>query len=112
MEFKGEKIDPLGDCPIRSLINRLGSKWSLLVLALLATNGTMRFNEIQKLIGVISQRMLTVTLRSLEANGVVSRTVYPEVPPRTEYTLTGPGESLIVHLSNLRRWAMENLRDS
>ena len=77
-----------GICPIRDILSRLGDKWSLLVLTTLYSNGTMRFNDIQRSLGDISQRMLTVTLRSLEADGLVHREVYPEVPPRVEYRLT------------------------
>lgn len=69
-----------GICPIRDILSRLGDKWSLLVLTTLYSNGTMRFNDIQRSLGDISQRMLTVTLRSLEADGLVHREVYPEVP--------------------------------
>lgn len=95
-------------CPIRDIISRLSDKWSLLVLITLHWNGTMRFNEIHKAMDDISQRMLTVTLRSLEADGLIQRKVYPEVPPRVEYKLTDLGESLIPVLSVLINWAKEN----
>ena len=71
----------------------------------------MRFNDIYRSIGDISQRMLTVTLRSLEADGLVSRVIYPEVPPRVEYSLTKSGENLMPHLNNLVDWALENMKD-
>ncbi len=100
---------PDGHCPIRNILCRLGDKWSLLVLMSLNANGVMRFSDIHRSIGDISQRMLTVTLRSLEADGLVSRAIYPEVPPRVEYTLTRSGENLIPHLNNLVGWALENL---
>lgn len=96
-------------CPIRDIISRLGDKWSLLVLATLNANGTMRFSDINKSIGDISQRMLTVTLRSLEFSGLISRNVYPEVPPRVEYSLTDSGRELMPHLDNLVDWAMKNM---
>jgi DNA-binding HxlR family transcriptional regulator len=99
------------DCPIRDILSRLGDKWSLLVLKSLSSNGIMRFNEIYRSIGDISQRMLTVTLRSLEADGLVSRVIYPEVPPRVEYTLTKSGENLMPHLNSLVDWALENMKD-
>ena len=99
-----------GDCPIRDILSRLGDKWSLLVLISLNTNGTMRFNDIYRSIGDISQRMLTVTLRSLEADGLVSRAIYPEVPPRVEYSLTKSGENLMPHLNSLVDWALENMQ--
>lgn len=95
-------------CPIRDIIARLSDKWSLLVLITLSWNGTMRFNEIHKTMEDISQRMLTVTLRSLEADGLVNRQIYPEVPPRVEYKLTNLGESLLPALSILLDWAKSN----
>ena len=95
-----------GFCPIRDVLARLGDKWSLLVLVTLHANGTLRFGEIDRAIGDVSQRMLTVTLRSLEADGLVARRVYPEVPPRVEYTLTEAGRSLLPHLEGLVGWAL------
>lgn len=69
------------DCPVRNVLAKLGDKWSLLVIQLLGTAEVMRFNELHKTIDDISQKMLTVTLRSLETDGLVKRTVFPEVPP-------------------------------
>jgi len=100
-----------GDCPIRDILSRLGDKWSLLVLISLSSNGTMRFNDIYRSIADVSQRMLTVTLRSLEADGLISRVIYPEVPPRVEYSLTKSGENLMPHLNNLVSWALENMQE-
>lgn len=77
----------------------------------LNTNGTMRFSDIQKTISDISQRMLTVTLRTLETDGLVSRTVYAEVPPRVEYQLTETGKTLMPHIENLVGWALEHMTD-
>ena len=71
-----KNFHPTGNCPIRDILCRLGDKWSMLVMITLNTNGTMRFSDIQKTISDISQRMLTVTLRTLETDGLVSRTVY------------------------------------
>lgn len=99
---------PIIDCPIRNVLNRLGDKWSMLVLVTLHANGIMRFNDVHKTIGDISQRMLTVTLRSLESDGLVERKVYAEVPPRVEYKLTDMGQSFIPHLENLVEWADQN----
>jgi DNA-binding HxlR family transcriptional regulator len=99
------------DCPIRNILSRLGDKWSLLVLVSLSANGTMRFSDIYKSIGDISQRMLTVTLRSLEKDGLVSRKIYPEIPPRVEYSLTESGERLMPHLNSLVDWALNNMQD-
>ncbi|SHG13015.1 transcriptional regulator, HxlR family [Dysgonomonas macrotermitis] len=95
-------------CPIRDIICRLSDKWSMLVIVILNDGGTMRFNEIQKAMDDISQRMLTVTLRSLEADGLISRRIYPEVPPRVEYSLTPLGTSLLPALTMLVDWAKEN----
>ena len=100
---------PTGNCPIRDILCRLGDKWSMLVLITLNVNGTMRFSDIQKTISDISQRMLTVTLRTLEADGLVSRTVYAEVPPRVEYQLTETGKTLIPHIESLVGWALEHM---
>ena len=83
-----KNFHPTGNCPIRDILCRLGDKWSMLVLITLNVNGTMRFSDIQKTISDISQRMLTVTLRTLEADGLVSRTGYAEVPTRVEYQPT------------------------
>lgn len=97
-----------GICPIRDIIASLSDKWSLLVIYTLSLNPKMRFGELQKSITDISQRMLTVTLRSLEADGLVSRKIYPEVPPRVEYQLTDLGYSLLDPLRGLVNWAKEN----
>ncbi len=101
----------VGTCPIRDILSRLGDKWSLLVLTTLSVNGVMRFSDIHKSIGEISQRMLTVTLRSLEADGLIERKIYPEVPPRVEYFLTKSGEGLMPHLNNLVDWAVDNMQN-
>jgi len=103
-----EKFLHEGICPIRDVISRFGDKWSLLVFITLKTNGTLRFSEIRKSIGDISQRMLTVTLRSLEEDGFVKRKIYPEVPPRVEYSLSDLGRSLMPPLENLLAWTLEN----
>lgn len=103
-----QNFHPVGLCPIRDILSRISSKWSMLVLATLYANGTLRFNDIQKSIGDISQRMLAVTLKSLEADGLVSRRMYPEVPPRVEYKLTERALSLIPLLNGLVDWALAN----
>ena len=98
-----------GKCPIRDVLSRLGDKWSMLVLVTLNANGTMRFGDIHKTIDDISQRMLTVTLRTLEADGLVERKAYAEVPPRVEYCLTEMGHSLIPHVEALVGWALDHM---
>ncbi|MAN25918.1 MULTISPECIES: winged helix-turn-helix transcriptional regulator [Mesonia] len=95
-------------CPARNVLDRFGDKWSTLVILVLNEEEKLRFNEIHKVIGDISQKMLTVTLRSLEADGLVSRKVYPEIPPRVEYKLTDLGKSLVPHISSLIKWADQN----
>jgi DNA-binding HxlR family transcriptional regulator len=95
------------DCPVRDVLNRIGDKWSVLVLHLLSVQ-TRRFTELKNDIDGISQRMLTVTLRGLERDGLVSRTVYPVVPPRVDYALTDLGQSLSATINNLVGWAERN----
>lgn len=103
-----QNFQPTGTCPVRDILSRLGDKWSLLVLLTLQTNGVMRFSDVKRSIGDVSQRMLTVTLRTLEADGMVERKVYAEVPPRVEYQLTDRGRSLMPHIYNLVGWATEH----
>ena len=98
-----------GNCPVRDILARIGEKWPMLVLITLHSNGTMRFNDIQRSLDDISQRMLTVTLRRLENDGLISRKVYAEIPPRVEYTLTDMGQSLIPHVEALVDWALEHM---
>ena len=102
-----KNFHPTGNCPIRDILSRLGNKWSLLVLVTLNANGTMRFNQIHKTIDDISQRMLSVTLRTLETDGLIGRHVYAEVPPRVEYTLTETGYSLKTVLDAMAMWGTE-----
>lgn len=98
-------------CPVRNVIDRLGDKWSVLVLMLLEESKVLRFNEIFGYIQTISQKMLAVTLKSLEADGLVKRTVYPQIPPKVEYELTERGRSLLPHLHQLVSWANSNMND-
>ena len=98
-------------CPIRHVLDRIGDKWSMLILLLLEESGTLRFNEIHKYIKTISQKMLSSTLKSLEEDGLIIRTVYPQIPPKVEYELTPRGKSLIPHLRNLVTWASDNMAD-
>lgn len=99
-----------GDCPTRQVLDRIGDKWTALIIGLLET-GTLRFSELQRQLGGISQKMLTQTLRNLERDGLVSRTVYPEVPPRVEYTLTPMGATLCAPLAAVRHWAEEHIAE-
>jgi DNA-binding HxlR family transcriptional regulator len=96
-------IETTQTCEIRDLLDRLADKWSLLVVELLG-RGTRRFTELRREIDGISQRMLTLTVRQLERDGLVRRTVYPVVPPRVEYALTPLGESLLPAIEPLVTW--------
>ena len=99
------------NCPIRNVLSRVGDKWSMLVLFTLESNDTQRFKELQRNIPDISQKMLTATLKMLEADGLIRREVFPEVPPRVEYSLTKKGNSLLPLIDNLLSWASENMED-
>ena len=104
-----KKYEGILDCPVRDVLDRVGDKWSILVITILGEEGTLRFNEINAVIGTISQKMLTVTLKTLEADGLVSRKVYPQVPPRVEYTLTERGSSLLPAMTQLIDWALQHM---
>jgi len=109
MKNNGEKNSPFPNCSIRHILDRFGDKWSILIISLLGHQGKLRFNELNQQIGDISQKMLTVTLRSLEADGLLTRTLYPEIPPRVEYELTDLGRSLLPHIEQLAHWAEQNM---
>lgn len=111
MEIKSLITDPhFPECPIRNVIARIGDKWSMLILLSLDTpQEWMRYKEIQQSIPDISQKMLTQTLRQLEADGLVERCTYAEVPPRVEYRLTQRARSLTPLLNELVQWAMAHL---
>lgn len=98
-------------CPVKDIMARYGDKWTMHTVLLLGQHHRLRFNEIKCGVSGISQRMLTVTLRALEEDGIVSRTLYPEIPPRVEYQLTPIGESLLKQLIQLGNWASENFED-
>lgn len=107
-----KEIDPqYMNCPIRNVIDKFGDKWSLLVLYQLHNNGTLRFNELHREMADCSQKMLSQTLKRLEQIGLISRQVYPEVPPRVEYSLTAGGHSLMPHVSALIGWALEHFEE-
>ncbi|MBQ0121035.1 MAG: helix-turn-helix transcriptional regulator [Bacteroidales bacterium] len=97
------------DCPIRNVLARVGDKWSLLVLYNLQHKEPVRFKELQRQIPDISQKSLTQTLRTLEEDGFVSRKVFPEVPPRVEYSLTSRALSFLPLVENMINWAKENM---
>src|SRR3954468_18627024 len=96
------------DCrAVSEVLARVGDKWTVLVVSMLG-DGPKRFNEIRRGLGSISQRMLTLTLRALERDGLVTRTVYPTIPPRVDYELTRLGHSLLQPVSGLGLWARQN----
>lgn len=95
-------------CSAAPVLEWLGNKWALVVLLKLHENGVTRFNELYRTIPAISEKMLSVALRSLESDGLICRKVYPEVPPRVEYKVTDFGKSLIPHLQNIIKWGQEN----
>lgn len=95
---------------ISGLLQRIGDKWTVLVVTTLA-DGSKRFNELRREIPTVSQRMLTLTLRNLERDGLVSRTVTPSIPPRVDYELTGLGRSLVVPLHAIEQWALAHVTD-
>ncbi|MDF2799333.1 MAG: helix-turn-helix transcriptional regulator [Devosia sp.] len=90
------------------VLNRIGDKWSVMVVGILARHDTIRFNELKRSINGVSQRMLTLTLRNLERDGLVTRTIYPEVPPRVEYGLTALGRTLTDPIQALWNWSAEH----
>jgi DNA-binding HxlR family transcriptional regulator len=98
----------VANCPTRQVIDRIGDRWTVLIVGALA-NGPLRFGELSKTVLGISQKMLTQTLRGLERDGLVTRTLYPQVPPRVEYELTHTGKTLIELLGALQTWATQNI---
>lgn len=109
---KNEDIPSIvATCPIRNVVARFGDKWSLLVLLVINEAGIVRFNELGRMIPDISTRVLSTTLKTLEADGLIGRKVYAQVPPKVEYTLTDTGRSLIPLLVQLMEWAQRNMKN-
>jgi len=98
--------DELPDCPVATTVSLIGSKWKLLIMRNLLVR-PWRFNELQKSLDGISQKVLTDSLRSMESDGIVTRTVYPEVPPRVEYALSELGESMRPIIKSMENWGTE-----
>lgn len=106
--FDLDDLDPYSaGCPSRRLLDRIGDKWTVLIVGALA-EGPRRFSELRRTIDGVSQKMLTQTLRGLERDGLVTRTVHAEVPPRVEYQLTPAGRTLREPLKALERWSIEH----
>lgn len=110
MTKKEEKKSIIEICPIRNVIARFGNKWALLVIYILNENGSIRFNQLARQIPDISTKVLSNTLHILEADGLVKRTVFPEVPIRVEYELTETGSSLVPIIISLTEWAQNNMK--
>lgn len=110
MKRKIEKNSMVEICPIRNVVARFGNKWSLLIVLVLSENGKTRFNQLNKLIPDISTKVLSGALQTLEADGLVIRTVFPEVPIRVEYELSETGLSLVPIIQRLTDWAMQNMK--
>lgn len=104
--MEDREIKMLPACPVETTLTLISDKWKVLILRDLM-NGTMRFGELRKSIGQVSQKVLTAQLRQMEGSGLLTRTVYPEVPPRVEYTLTDLGRSLKPILDAMRVWGEE-----
>ena len=97
------KAELLPECPVATTVQLIGNKWKLLILRNLLAR-PWRFNELQKSLDGISQKVLTDSLRSMEADGIITRTVFPEVPPRVEYALSELGESMRPILNSMQTW--------
>jgi DNA-binding HxlR family transcriptional regulator len=107
----GDDVDPRVEALVQELIGRVADKWTMLILEVLAEHGTLRFTRLGTLVGGISQKMLTQTLRQMERDGLVSRTVHPVVPPKVEYALTPLGQGLGEAFCGVWIWAARNLAD-
>lgn len=107
---KEEKNSIIEICPVRNVVSRFGNKWALLVVLVLSEQKAVRFNELCRLIPDISSRVLSGTLKTLEADGLVTRKVYPVVPPKVEYRLTDIGQSLVPFIVRLTEWAQTNMK--
>lgn len=97
----------VADCGIRNLLDRVGDKWSLMIIDILSA-GTLRYSELDQKIESISQKMLSSTLKSLETDGLIDRKVYPQIPPKVEYSLTLLGATLLPAINILKQWAVDS----
>ena len=108
LEENLKKYTCTSECPVRNVISRFSGKWAILILCVLSENDAVRFSAIGKAIPDISPKVLTETLKNLEADGLVSRRLYAEIPPRVEYSLTPLGKSLMPVIGQLISWAIDN----
>ncbi len=109
MERNFNKNELYPDCPIRNILNRISDKWTLLVLYTLNSQESMRYKDLSAELKDISQKMLVLTLRTLETDGFIKREVFAEVPPRVEYRLTERAHSLFPIINQLIQWAKDNM---
>lgn len=110
MQRKETKNSIFEFCPVRNIIARFGNKWAFLVLLVIGEHSVVRYNELCRLIPDVSSRVLSQTLKTLEADGLISRRVYPVVPPKVEYRLTDIGRSLLPLITQLTAWAETNMQ--
>lgn len=110
MRKKEETGSIIEMCPVRNVIARFGNKWALLTVLIIGEQGVIRFNELSRLIPDVSSRVLSSTLRTLEADGFIDRKVYAVVPPKVEYSLTTLGKSLLPLIQQLTEWAQTNMK--
>lgn len=110
MQKKEEKNSVIEICPVRNVVARFGNKWAFLVILTINEQKVVRFNELCSLIPDISSRVLSGTLKILEADGLIARKIYPVVPPKVEYRLTEMGESLVPLIIQLTEWAQNNIK--
>lgn len=108
LEDNLKKYSNIESCPVRNVISRFSGKWSLLILYILDANENIRFNAIRRAIPDISPKVLTSTLKTLEAENLIKRKLHPEIPPRVEYSLTEKGHTLMPILHDLITWAIKN----
>lgn len=107
---KEDKNSIVEICPVRNVVARFGNKWAFLVILILSEKSVVRFNELCRQIPDVSSRVLSSTLRGLEADGLISRKVYPVVPPKVEYRLTDIGSSLVPLIKQVTDWAQANMK--
>ncbi|MGF7036199.1 DNA-binding HxlR family transcriptional regulator [Paenibacillus mucilaginosus] len=106
-EYKG-KVKNIQDTPFGYTLSVIGGKWKMVLIYLLAENQPVRFNDLKRQIGAITYKMLSSQLKELEADGMVNRTEYPQVPPKVEYSLTEKAETLLPVLEGLCEWGVKN----
>jgi DNA-binding HxlR family transcriptional regulator len=110
MKKKEEKNTFIEMCPVRNIVARFGNKWAILIILDINEKGVARFNELCKMIPDVSPRVLSGTLKTLEADDIIARKIYPVVPPKVEYRLTDVGKSLLPLIAQLTEWAQNHMK--